>query len=260
MEWKQRIDTWGPSLLTSLVLLGSAGAISLGWSSAATDSAFRVDPERVAVLEQPRWIGGASAAALADELGLDLSHEAPLLDSESLESWAARLLKSSPWIEEVVSVEPRFPSQADVRVRLVRPVLRLPDQTLVAWDGRRLGRADVVVEPALLDVLGPQDDVSLAECASAAIDVMPFRDLLEKEELGLAAVTFESGGRVTFVTHEGVAIEWGRSRRTGGFSAVDLPPGARIQGLLDVASGRPGLIGIERVIIWKERPEIYERP
>lgn len=260
MALRDHIDAWGPRVLTAAVVLGGSALMGLGWQAARADAAFRVDPNQVAVLSGPAWLDGQAASFMAAELGADLAHEAPLLDGDTLARWSARMLAVSPWVEEVVSVEPRFPGQADVRLRLARPVLRLSDDTLVAWDGRLLGRAPIAVTPEPLAVRGRPDAQGMAECAAAAIELLPFRERLEQEELGVAAVALEGGGRVVFETHEGVTLEWGRSARVGGFSAVDLPPAARIQALLDVALGRPGLIGIERVVLWKERPEIYERP
>ena len=259
MITRATLSRWAPAVLTLSVLLACAALVRVSWTAASSDAAFVADPLPVTVVGRPAWMSGELAQALAAEVA-DLSRPVSLLDADGLAAWSGRMTRLSPWIEGVRRAEPRFPGQVDVVLELARPVLQLANGLLVAGDGRVLGTGSVTLDPPPLLYPGAPEAESLKECAAAALELRPFRAQLEHEELGVGRVLLEHGSTVVFVTHQGVSLEWGRSGRANAFAAVDLPPAERVANLLELANRRPGLFGVERVVLWKDRPEELLRP
>lgn len=260
MELPERLRAAWPALISVAVVLGTLGLARQAWVRADSNEAFRVDGGSVSVLERPAWLGKRGAEELALALAAASDRSPSLLDDESLEGWAERLTRHTPWVAKLLDVSPRHPGQADVRVRLHRPVMALTDGALVAADGTLLGPAPIQLTPeplVLQDGGGPH---ALRDAAAATVDIGPFRESLDAEEIVVERVVVEGSGRVVFITSEGVALEWGRSGRNADLAAVDLPPSQRVANLLEVAGRRPGLFGVERVVLWKERPDIILRP
>ena len=261
MDWSERIEAWAPAVMTVFVLVASAALVRVSADAADLDPAFAVDPAAVAVLEHPAWMSPELAGELASQISAR-TEPLSLLAPEGLSTWIARLAHSSAWIDAVQAASPLHPGQIEVRLILARPVLDLGDGGLVSADGRLLGPGPVALDPVPLSFwdAGARDVSAIAEAAAAAAQLLPFRPQLEREELGVERVGVEAGGLVVFVTREGVLLEWGRSARATAFSEVDLPPAARVAGLLEVAARRPGLLGVARVVLWKERPDVLLRP
>lgn len=246
------------------VLLGTAGLVQRAWNQADVDGDFVVDPRTVEVLGTPDWMAPGLAAELAVGMASAATRRANLLDGGSLRPWAEGLAGSSPWVESLVAVEPRFPGQVELRLTVARPAVVFPDGRYVAADGRVLGPGDARLHPAPLQLIPRShqawDGEGLAECAAAAVDLAPFRQALVREELAVSRVGLDGAGLVYFLTDGGVVLEWGRSSRNRAHVATDLSPGQRVASLMELASRRPGLFGVERVVLWKDRPEQYLRP
>lgn len=252
------------SLLAVAVFVGAGAWIRMAWREAAGDPAFHVDAAEVRLLSVPDWMVPETAAAVALDLAAGASARGSLLDAKALREWTSDLAARSPWVAEVVEVTPRFPGQVDLRLRLARPVLSLPDGQLLAADGRRLGQGSVRLDPGPLRLDESTDESRHAEAAAAAQDLLPLRPLLAEQGLDVESLHVQQqpglGDVVVFVTGSGVALEWGRSTRHQQRAAADLSPAERVTALLDVASRRPGLVGVERVVLWKERPDVLLRP
>jgi hypothetical protein len=259
-DWDRRIKQIGAPVLT---VLATAAVVLLAWiagDAAASSSKFSVRPDRVAVLQRPAWMGAETARAIAAELSGGLPGPVSLSDSGALAAWHTRLDRISPWVEVVLGLSPSFPGRAEARLRLRRPVLSLPNGEWVSADGSVLGQGQVQLEPAPLRLIGPMGLDEIAECAQGAAEIAPWRAKLAEQALELVTVRLSAEQRVVFTTTDGVAIEWGRPARQSEFAAVDLPAATRIANLLEVAEGRPGLIGVERVVLWLDRPEVHPIP
>ncbi len=250
------IDRWGAPVLSALVFLAVAGLLFVARDSARASPRFEVDPGHVAVLERPEWLPADLATELGLQLGISLGGPASLLGDEDLTRWRGDLMDASDWVESVERLEARFPGQAEVRLRLRRPVLELSGQVLLSADGHTLGTGYIDTEPRLLRFEGAGNAEEVRECAASAADILPYRFELEDEGITLDRVLLGVGGRVRFLTTVGVEIEWGRSTTRSEFAAVDLPPAARVEHLLTALERRPGLHGVARVVVWKDQPEI----
>ncbi|RKY22268.1 MAG: hypothetical protein DRQ55_01685 [Planctomycetota bacterium] len=260
MELPERLRAAWPALISLVVVLGTAGLARQAWLRAATDRAFAVDAATVGVVGHPAWLAPEGAAQLALRVAEGSPGRASLLDTEALTLWAERLGRGSPWVRDVLEVQPRHPGQADVRLRLRRPVLALADGAFVAADGTILPAAAVSLSPWPLQLQGAADGEALADAAAACVVFAPFRAGLDREGIVVERVLVEAGDRIVFLTSEGVALEWGRSGRNASLAVVDLPPADRVANLLAVAQKRPGLFGVERVVLWKEQAGIHLRP
>lgn len=254
--WDQLIKRYAAPALTGLFVVGVVALVWVADEAAASSSRFAIRSDKVAVLERPPWLGEATARSIAADLSAGLPGPVSLLDSGALLAWRTRLDRVSPWVSAVLTLAPRFPGRAEVRLQLRRPVLVLPTGEWVAADGSVLGQGEVRLDPAPLLMGGSLGLDDIAECAVAAAEVSPWRGRLAAQAIELVAVQLSREQRVLFRTSSGVEIEWGRSARKSDFSAVDLPPAARIAQLLELAQGRPGLAGVERVVLWLDRPEL----
>jgi len=256
----QALDRWAAPVLSALAALVVVALLVVSHEAAAASRRFQVDPGAAEVVQAPDWLPPGLAARLARQLGEALGPPVSLLEEHGLDRWRGDLADSSAWIASVESVSGRFPAQAEVRVRLRQPVLELPGEVLVSADGQHLDKGHFESRPRLLRLLGPADPTSLRECAASAADILPYRLDLEEQGVVLDRVQMGQGGRVRFLTREGVEIEWGRSTALSEFAAVDLPPRARIEHLLTVLERRPGLLGVSRVVLWKDQPELVIPP
>jgi hypothetical protein len=250
------IDRWGAPVLSGLVFLAVAGLLFVSRDAARASDRFLVDPSHVAVLERPDWMPPELAMELGVQLGNYLGSPASLLGDEDLTRWRGDLGDASDWVESVERLEAHFPAQARVRLRLRRPVLELAGQVLKSGDGHTLGRGFIDTEPRPLRFEGAGDPEQVRECAASAADILAYRFELEDQGVVLDRIKVGPGGRVCFLTTSGVEIEWGRSTARSEFAPVDLPPAARIRHLLAALERRPGLLGVQRVIVWKDQPEI----
>jgi len=254
--WDQLIKQFGAPVLTLLASLGVLALIWIADDAAAGSRRFAVRPDQVAVLQRPDWMGDQTARSIAADLSTGLSGPVSLLDTGALAAWRTRLDRLSPWVELVLDLSPSFPGRAEARLRVRRPVLRLRGGEWVSADGSVLGLGEIHLDPAPLRLDGPVGLDDIAECALGAAEIGPWRTELAAQELDLVSVRLSPEDRVVFMTAKGVAIEWGRSARQSEFAAVDLPAATRIAHLLEVAERRPGLIGVERVVLWLDRAEV----
>jgi hypothetical protein len=220
---------------------------------------FTVDPTRYALVARPKWMPEPVAADVAASVSAHAARGASLLSEDELAGLTASLLAASPWIEAVEQIQPRWPAQAEVRVRLRRPVLVVEDDILVAADGRVLGLGPVELQPPLLRCDRPARDEDVIECAAAAAAVLPYRSELEQAGVLLLAVTPESDQTVAFLTDHDVLISWGRSPRRSRLAYLDLPASERMANLREVLLDFPALAGLRRVQVWTDRPEVVRR-
>lgn len=245
-----------PPLLAGVVLLGVIVLIVAARRHGAGSARFAVDPAHVAVVSAPDWMPAELASELAEHLARELGPPVSLMDDEGLSAWARDLPDLASWIAAVERVEPSFPGQAEVHLRLRRPVLVLAGDLLVSGDGQRVGYGDLPGAPRPLHLQGPADGEDVLECAASAAELLPYRGELAEAGLRIDRVGVEGQGEVVFLTATGVELEWGRSARKSEFSALDLPARARVDNLLTVLRRRPGLPGVRRIVLWRDRPEV----
>lgn len=220
------------------------------------EPAFTVDPSRVTLVGRPAWMPEDVAGALAADVSAHVAAGASLLSEAELASLARTVGAASPWIAGVVRVEPRWPAQAEIRLRLRRPVLKVGD-VLVAADGRPLGLGPIALDPPPLACdssrLRGED---LLECAAAAAAILPYRAELAGKGVKLASVAPGSEDSVSFMTEAGVELAWGRSPRRSPLAYLDLPVDGRLANLRLVLADHPGLEGLRRVQLWTDRPVV----
>ncbi|MFT7464518.1 MAG: hypothetical protein ACI9EF_002874 [Pseudohongiellaceae bacterium] len=259
-RFDQLVKRYGALLLTGLFVAGVGFLVWVADEAAKSSPRFFVRPDKVSVLARPSWLGEATAQAIAGDLSAGLPGPVSIRDSAALGAWRTRLDRLSPWVSVVLSLSPRFPGRAEAELQLRRPVLLLPNGEWVAADGSVLGHGEVHLDPPALVMGGAMGLDEIAECAAAAAEVAPWRAELTAQEIDLISVRLSQEQRVLFETASGVDIEWGRSALKSDFSAVDLPVAARVSGLLEMAEARPGLIGVDRVVLWLDRPELRLTP
>jgi hypothetical protein len=245
-----------------LVMLGLVLTLAVVARNAmARSDRFQVDPGWVSVQALPAWLAEEEAERLALDIAAGLEGPVELMDREELDLWKRQALAASPWVASVTEVAGRFPYQADVRLRLRRPVMSLDDGRLVTRDGVRLsGVSASGVWPPPIAYAGQPRDEAVAECAAAAHDLLPFRDELDRLGVVLKHASLDGQGMVTFITPGGVRIQWGRSSRASRFAAYDLPAAGRVANLRDVLDHHPRLGGLSEVHLWYDRPHVVPGP
>jgi hypothetical protein len=248
-----------PLVLPAVIVLALVLLLVRARSDLASTPRFVVDPSACSVIRRPPWSSDALAAALAAQVSRGLGEQASLLDGQDLQRWGATLDRLSPWIEAVERVEPRFPYQADVRLRLRRPVMVVDDGILVASTGHVLGPGPVSIEPPLLAFRGRSENEDVRECAAAAAELLPFREELERMGVRVVSVGIAVDQTVWFGTDTGVELNWGRTLRKSEYATLDLPHAARIANLREVLVDYPGLRGVRKVQLWTDRPVVTER-
>ena len=220
---------------------------------------FTVDPTRYQLVARPAWLPEPVAASVAASVSTHAARGASLLRQDELTGLTASLLAASPWIEAVEQIQPRWPAQAEVRVRLRRPVVAIDGDILVAADGRVLGLGPVNLDPAPLPCAHPTRDADVLQCAAAAAEVLPFRAALQDVGVVLASVAPDTDGTVSFTTDQGVVLAWGRTADASPLAYLDLPPAKRIDNLREVLVDFPALAGLRRVQLWTDRPVVVRR-
>ncbi|MGQ0553978.1 MAG: hypothetical protein ACT4PU_12265 [Planctomycetota bacterium] len=217
---------------------------------------FLVNPAVWQVMEAPDWLAHEQAGRVGQELSAALTGQASLLSGSDLQLWADALSGASPWVESVEALDPRFPGQLDVRLRLRVPVLEVPGGWLLAADGRVLGPGPTDYQPAPLAFDGRHAEEDYLECAAAAAELLPYRDVIERAGVRVLSVGPGPDGTVQFQSEGGAVLNWGRSARKAGFTHLDLSVQARIDNLLQVTADHPGLEGVLRVQLWTDRPVV----
>lgn len=259
------LDRVRPLVLPCVILLGVLVLLIRARGELQSSPRFVVDPSVCGVVTQPAWVSDALGDSLARQVSRGLGERASLLDGNDLTRWSQSLLELSPWIEAVELIEPRFPHQADVRLRLRRPVLAVDGEILVAASGLVLGPGPVDLSPGPLAYAGRELDEDVRECAAAADEILPFRDELAALGVRLTSVTIvgatgtTSVETVAFRTDSDVVVNWGRTRRKSEFSQLDLPFSARVDNLKQVLLEHPGLKGLRSVQVWTDRPVVVKR-
>lgn len=259
------LDRLRPLVLPVVILLGVLALLIRARGELHSSPRFVVDPLACGVVSQPDWATDALADSLARQVSRGLGEHASLLDGHDLRRWSETLLELSPWIEAVELIEPRFPHQADVRLRLRRPVMAVEGEILVAATGQVLGPGPVDLSPPPLAYAGRELDEDVRECAAAAAEILPFRDELAALGVRLATVGIAdpspatSVETVAFRTDSGVELSWGRTRRKSEFSQLDLPYASRVDNLKQVLLEHPGLRGLRSVQLWTDRPVVVKR-
>jgi hypothetical protein len=247
-------------LIVPLVLV--AALLVVAWRarhSLQHEPAFTVDPSRWQLAGRPAWMPEDVAADVAASVSTHVAGGASLLREDDLQRLSEAVSAASPWIAAVERIEPRWPAQAELRLRVHRPVLAVDGDILLAADGRVLGLGRVDLEPGPLAYRGDDLDADVVECAAAAAEVLPFRGPLLDLGVRLDAVKLLDDGTVAFVTDGEVELSWGRSRRRSRLAYLDLPAAARIENLRQVLADFPGLAGVGRVRLWTDRPEVTRR-
>ena len=250
--------TW--PLVVPLLLL--AVLIVVAWRARVSlqhEPAFTVDPTRWQLVGRPAWMPEAVAGDVAASVSAHVASGASLLREDDLLRLSAAVRASSPWIEAVDRVEPRWPSQAELRVKLRRPVLAVDGDILVAADGRVLGLGPVDLVPEPLAYAGREADADVIECAAAAGEVLPWRGPLMDLGVNLVSVALGADGTVVFLTDGGVELSWGRTLRRSRLAYLDLPAAARIDNLREVLVDFPKLAGVRSVQLWTDRPVVVRR-
>jgi hypothetical protein len=253
------IDRLRPLLLPALIVLALVLLLLRARTDLASTPRFVVDPSVCTVQARPAWASDALAASLAEQVSRGLGAQASLIEGNDLHRWGAALERLSPWIESVERIEPRFPYQADVRLRLRRPVMVVDDGILVASSGHVLGPGPVFLEPSLLAFRGRTVDEDVRECAAAAAELQPFREELDRLGVHVVSVGIAVDQTVWFGTDTGVELNWGRTLRKSEYANLDLPYAARIANLREVLVDYPGLRGVRKVQLWTDRPVVTQR-
>jgi hypothetical protein len=249
-----------PAILPVLVVIGVALLVVHARQRLAGSARFTVDPTAWEVRSRPDWLSEDLAAALAHRISMGLADRSSLLDGDGLDRWADDLLEVSHWIESVEHVEPRFPGQADVRLRLRRPVMSVEGDILLSASGHVLGPGAVSIQPEPLLFEGAHfDEEALRETAAAAAELVPFRAELDALGVHVERVGIDRDDTVIFRTDRDVVLSWGRSARESGRSYLDLPFRSRIDNLKMVLVDFPGLAGVERVQLWTDKPVVHTR-
>jgi hypothetical protein len=254
-----------PLLLPGVIVLAVLVLLLRARGVLQSSPRFVVDPSVCGVVSQPEWVSDALADSLARQVSRGLGAQASLLDGNDLRRWGETLVELSPWIEEVELIEPRFPHQTDVKLRLRRPVLAVEGEILVAASGLVLGPGPVDLYPAPLAYTGRELDEDVRECAAAAAEIEPFRGELASlgvrlVSVGIAAPTGTTNVETVFFrTDTDVDVNWGRTRRRSEFSQLDLPYTARIENLKQVLLEHPGLRGVRSLQVWTDRPVVVKR-
>ncbi len=248
-----------PIAVPVLLLLGLALVVLRARQQLQREPEFTVDPSRVQLVGRPAWMPEAVAAGLATGIAAHVAGSASLLREDELKWLSAAVLASSPWIEAVEQVEPRWPGQAEIRVRLRQPVLAVEGDILLAADGRVLGFGPLALAPAPLQLAGPPRDEAVLDCAAASDEVRPFRPALEDAGVRLVSVRPDLNDTLTFITDAGVELCWGRARRASRLAYLDIAPVQRIEHLRQVLIDFPGLQGVRRVELWLDRPQVTAR-
>ncbi|MBM3984393.1 MAG: hypothetical protein FJ296_01680 [Planctomycetes bacterium] len=248
-----------PIALPALLLLGLLLVALRARQQLQRAPEFVVDPSRVQLVGRPAWMPEPVAAGVAGGIAARVAGSASLLHEDELKWLSAAVLASSPWVEAVEQVEPRWPGQAEIRVRLRRPVLAVEGDILLAADGRVLGLGPVMLSPTPLQLQGPLSDAAVLDCAAAAGEVLPFRPALEEAGVRLVAVRPDLNDTLTFVTDAGVELCWGRARRASRLAYLDIDPAQRIEHLRQVLIDFPGLQTVRRVELWLDRPQVSAR-
>lgn len=248
-----------PLILPGVIVLGVLVLLLRARGELHSAPRFVVDPSVCGVLSQPAWVSDVLADNLARQVSRGLGERASLLDGGDLRAWTDALVELSPWIEAVEIIEPRFPQQADVRLRLRRPVLAVDGEILVAASGHVLGPGPVSLEPQPLTYAGRELDEDVRECAAAAAEVLPFREELAASGVYLVSVGIAPDETVVFKTDRDTEVNWGRTRRKSEFAQLDLPCAARVENLKQVLVDHPGLRGVRSVRVWTDRPVVVRR-
>lgn len=259
------LDRIRPLVLPGVIVLGVLVLLLRARGALASSPRFVVDPSACGVVSQPDWVSDALADNLARQVSRGLGAQASLLKGHDLRRWSETLVELSPWIEAVELIQPRFPHQADVRLRLRRPVLAVEGEILVAATGQVLGPGPVDLSPAPLAYAGRELDEDVRECAAAAAEILPFREELAGLGVRLISVGIAASAGTTsvetvcFRTDTDVEVNWGRTRRKSEFSQLDLPYTARVENLKQVLLEHPGLRGVRSLQVWTDRPVVVKR-
>ncbi|MHC5212907.1 MAG: cell division protein FtsQ/DivIB [Planctomycetota bacterium] len=249
-----------PAILPVLVVIGVALLVVHARQRLTGTDRFTVDPTAWEVRSRPDWLSDELAVALAHRISTGLADRSSLLDVDGLDAWHDDLLAASPWIETVERIEPRFPGQADVRLRLRRPVMSVAEDILLSASGHVLGAGATSIEPAPLRFEGAHsDEAALRESAAAAAELVPFRAELDSLGVHVERVGIDRDDTVIFRTDRDVVLSWGRSAGESGYSYLDLPFRARIDNLRMVLVDYPGLAGVERIQLWTDKPVVHTR-
>lgn len=248
-----------PLILPVLVVLGVALLVVHARRRLADTPRFTVDASAWSVRSRPEWVSDQLAATLAQHISSDLADRPSLLGPDGLDRWKAVLPQISPWIESVERLEPRFPGQADMRLRLRRPVMSVGGDILISASGHVLGLGEVSLKPALLIYEGSHEREPLRESAAAASELLPFRAELDALGVRIVRVRIDADDTVVFLTDRGVVLSWGRSAGESEFSYLDLPCASRIANLKQVLVDHPGLSGVARVQLWTDQPVVQLR-
>lgn len=253
---------------------------------------FRVRPETLAIVKQPRWL----AQDVMGEIRADLA-AAPALSlfDPGLPGALREAVGRNPWVEEVRRVNRRFPDKVVLSAKLRRPVAALSlagrggPYALVDENARvlRTGVADLApwrrssMSP-LFEVRGVRapriragsvvNDPGLREAAALAKDLEAVAASDVGREISIVAmdVSFvdESDSAldagVALETATGVVIEWGHSSRSRAFGEPTLED--KIAGLRRVLAAYPRLASVRTVnlrmpdpiVALKRRPDIPE--
>ncbi|MHC5210228.1 MAG: hypothetical protein ACYTG2_05880 [Planctomycetota bacterium] len=253
------IDRMRPLVIPAVIVLAITLLLLRARSDLASTPRFVVDPSVCTVQDRPAWASELLATTLAEQVSRGLGAQASLLEGQDLHRWSATLEQLSPWIESVERIEPRFPYQADVRLRLRRPVMVVDDGILVAPGGHVLGPGPVSVEPPPLAFRGRTEDEDVRECAAAATELLPYREELDRLGVHVVSVGIAVDQTVWFGTDTGVELNWGRTLRKSEYANLDLPHEARIANLREVLVDYPGLRGVRKVQLWTDRPVVTPR-
>src|SRR5690349_21344595 len=106
------------AIAVPLVLLAGLLVVALrAHRELAREPDFTVDPSRWQLVGRPAWCPEPLAASVAAGVSAHVAGAASLLRQDELAWLSGAVAESSPWIADVERIDPRWPAQAEIRVR-----------------------------------------------------------------------------------------------------------------------------------------------
>jgi len=245
---------------------------------------YRVDLNRVTVLEKPRWLSDADVRAMSAAAGLTGSRGffEPDLEQEVRESWSR-----SPILSRTPDVARIHPNRVALTLRVRRPVavvydyanaaepLILVDREGVRWPGRfgevpvRFGKLPVItgVDPTLRTPRAGSNawgDVRVRHGVAVAVDLLRGLPARLAAELEIGGISISNVGttepqkpEIVLEIRDGIAVEWGRSSASE-HAGREIPVETKIAHL-DEACRSPGLERVKILRVQYDKLGFVER-
>ncbi|MFT7517287.1 MAG: hypothetical protein ACI84O_001077 [Myxococcota bacterium] len=275
--------------LSSRVLLSSVVVIGAGFLSACSDTGSSVrDISKFRVEQVPTVIGQPLPLIWAQmfDFALSKAHALDLDDPDSLRQIEG-LVRQIPWVDpDSVEAHLAMPEGVRLYYRALVPALVIRQEGravgLLSLEGRALppGFSDEVINkfvsihiPKGTELPTP-GNASSAALLQEAVRVFPEVDQLKAiTKLNIVAIQQQADYRatsnsiappLTFVTVDGLELEWGRARDTPDPFSVDvnnrpLTLERKGQRLAQVMQQFPNLAGVGRVVLDDPLVKVFDR-